>query len=282
MSGKRIVLLFILMGVLVGIILLLNTPTTSYGSVLNTGETGISILYAMFGPEIATDLGEIEGAWSNSTVAILVSDKPLSKDTYVKISNLAEKGGMVIYAGDYDSISVFLKEVGLDDAVVAERIYDPIVNSGGDKRRVIAISSYGTSLVLEPSYYFNPHHSKLMWVANSSQYSFVDTNGNGFYDIGEPIGSYVVVALIRIGKGGVLLISDPGVFTNKHVWENYAFLRNITSSASKIVIIQTPDALENNIDYLKISLHKYGVNRLLPLIIALIIVIGVWYAMEGE
>lgn len=282
MSGKRIITLFISIGMLAGVLLLLNTPSTSYGSVLNTGESGTSILYTMLSPEIATDPAEIEGAPPNSTVGILVSDKPLSRDTYVKISKLAEKGGSIIYAGDYDSISAFLRELGLDDAVVSRRIYDPVVNFGGDKRKIIATSPYGASLVLEPTHYFNPVHNRLVPVAISSPYSFVDVNENSYYDMGEPVGSYVVVALLRIGIGGVVLIPDPAALTNKYVWENYSFLKNITGSAGKIVFIQTPDTLENSIDYLKILLHKYEVNRFLPLVIAVIVVIGVWYAMEEK
>ena len=67
-------------------------------------------------------------------------------------------------------------------------------------------------------------------IAWSSSASFLDINGNGSWEQGEPKGPFVVAAEFRLGKGRLALVSDPSIIINAMVGRdnNYDLIRYLT------------------------------------------------------
>jgi len=64
-------------------------------------------------------------------------------------------------------------------------------------------------------------------IALSSSASFLDINENKILDKGEPKGPFVVATEVRLGKGTLVLVSDPSIIINVMVGkdDNYDFVR---------------------------------------------------------
>ena len=68
----------------------------------------------------------------------------------------------------------------------------------------------------------------------SSSFSFLDLNGSGIRDEGEPAGPLPVISQHRLGGGQVILIADPSLFINsmEALEGNRSFIRNIAATAT--------------------------------------------------
>lgn len=51
-------------------------------------------------------------------------------------------------------------------------------------------------------------------LVESSSYGYLDTNGNETFDLNETLRQYPVVTAERLGRGTVIVVSDPSVFIN--------------------------------------------------------------------
>ena len=81
-------------------------------------------------------------------------------------------------------------------------------------------------------------------IASSSQFSFLDLNGNGVGDEEEPTGPLPVAANIGVGEGCLILIADPSILINsmEDIDDNRDFLRDvieIRSPSARILLDQS-------------------------------------------
>jgi hypothetical protein len=80
-------------------------------------------------------------------------------------------------------------------------------------------------------------------LVTSSFMSWVDRNGNRRIDSSEPLGRQAVLARERIGKGEVIVLSDPGIFINAMyslggAWDNRKFITSLVTNTSPVLIDQ--------------------------------------------
>ncbi len=68
-------------------------------------------------------------------------------------------------------------------------------------------------------------------IARSSASSFLDANENSAFDEGEQKGPFPVAAVLRLGAGTVVLISDPSVVLNSTIsrFDNFAFVSSLSA-----------------------------------------------------
>jgi hypothetical protein len=74
--------------------------------------------------------------------------------------------------------------------------------------------------------------------------SWVDTDRDGRITKKEMLGKYTVLTHEKIGKGEVIVLSDPSIFINAmgtldETWENKKFIENLIRTDKKILIDQT-------------------------------------------
>lgn len=78
---------------------------------------------------------------------------------------------------------------------------------------------------------------------SSSFMSWIDRNGNGRIDGGEPLGRHTVLARERIGRGEILVLADPGVFINAmysrgDLADNRKYISFLATNTSPVLIDQ--------------------------------------------
>jgi hypothetical protein len=99
-------------------------------------------------------------------------------------------------------------------------------------------------------------------LAWSSSSSYLDVNGNGSQDEGEPAGPFVVAAEFPLGQGMVKLVADPSLITNTMVNrnDNSKFAALLTSSANPdgSLLLDRTHLNQSPLDVSKISLEKAG------------------------
>ncbi|MFB6150816.1 MAG: DUF4350 domain-containing protein [Haloarculaceae archaeon] len=75
-------------------------------------------------------------------------------------------------------------------------------------------------------------------LVNASGVAYLDGNGNGTLDAGEPLGPHPVATVESVGAGRVVVVSDPGAFTNAMLDRtgNRAFLAALFEGRSDVVL----------------------------------------------
>jgi len=144
------------------------------------------------------------------------------------------QGGTLVLADDYGYGNRVLEYLGLRARFSGEILLDPMSHYKNKWFPLVShiipspITSNTESLVLN-------HATCLTDVdpadvlALSSVLSFLDSNGNGSYDEGEPAGPLPVIACHNLGSGQIILISDPSIFINgmESIGSNHTLMENI-------------------------------------------------------
>ena len=150
-----------------------------------------------------------------------------------ELKEYLEEGGNLIIADDHGFGNPILSGLGVKARFHGNRIVDPLFNHGekgflvvNDIRPsplTVNVSSlklnYATSLDIDDG----------IVAANSSSFSFIDSNLNGIKDEGEETGPFPVVAHIGVGDGKLILVSDPSILINGMMEkaDNSEFLSNL-------------------------------------------------------
>ena len=127
-------------------------------------------------------------------------------------------------------------------------------------------------------------------IAWSSSASFLDLNEDGEHGPDEPEGPFAIAAEFRLGRGAVVVISDPSVMINTMVGRdnNYAFVRYLTrhGNGQKTVLIDRSHLAKAPLDVSKTRL--IGAREALSSpyallgITAAIFVMVSWYTLGKE
>jgi hypothetical protein len=96
-------------------------------------------------------------------------------------------------------------------------------------------------------------------LAWSSSSSFLDRNGNETRDKGEPQGPLPVAARQQLGKGEIILVSDPSIFINSMLGrgDNTQFIKNLigTDTPSGQILLDTSHLVKKPMDLIKTRLN---------------------------
>lgn len=279
MRSRVAVLLSTTVGVMLALVVLLSWPTNTPLSILNNNDEGLSTLYSQFNPIVVLDELSLRSVSPKSTLLLVATKRSLNHPTVRSLIEFAERGGIVIASVEVETVMHILASTPTTCIPRPYRVYDPILNVGGDKRLVKAfIPKANLTIVLESPYVFL-NCSSLEVYAVSSTFSYVDLNENGFYDTGDEVGSAVLGVSVAVGEGRIVLLASPTVFTNKYIGYNRGVLTHYTEKNIRIAIIQSAEVVGFNVEFLRIYLAGVGLTPVLPYVIALAIsgvVIYVW------
>lgn len=199
----------------------------------------------------------------NYVLLIIGPSKVFNQSDVESIKLFLERGGKVVIMDDFGTGNTLLEGLNLKLRLSGMVLRDPLfrdksselprVTEFGEDKSVKNVDfiqlNYATALeVADP---------RVSIVANSSLFSYLDLNLNGVYDKDEPLGPFPVIARSRLGKGGLLVVSDSSLFINWALSKegNAVFLNNVTED--KKVILLTSYWYPS-----KLSLAKILVNRL--------------------
>lgn len=144
------------------------------------------------------------------------------------------RGGTIVILEDYGSQGYILaRRLGLNVEPHPGILLDPLfyykdyplakVTFWGN---VTAYFNYGTA--------FRGYNGTC--IAYSSRFSFVDFNGNGVYDGGEPSGPLCVAVEARIGLGRLIVVADSSIAINSMFTLNTELLRSLLREGSTYIL----------------------------------------------
>lgn len=182
----------------------------------------------------------------SSLLAIIGPATQFSRDESLKIRGFMEAGGTVLLADDFGTGNSLLEHLSVPAKFSKKPLADLLYYSKTPSFPFIfdfALSSVTaniTALLLNrPSYLETGNLSQVTTLASSSPFSFIDVNGDNRPAPNETISSYPVVASTGVGTGLLVLVSDPGIFTNEmiHLYGNMQFFQNLLKMGNASLFI---------------------------------------------
>ena len=257
MKSLSIILLGLAASVFIIFGLTLATPPTDDFDLSNPNWNGLSKFNFRIEPVASLSFEELSPI--DSTLFLIGPSKPFSEAEALAIEAFLRRGGMVVLMDDYGSGNDLLAKLNVSVQFANIEVRD-LLFRGEDSRliKIVEVKPYAlnvSSLTLNcATALIGVRESEVL--ARSSPFSYLDENGNGLPDEGEPKGPFPVIAKIEYGEGALILISDSSLFINCMIDEgdNYALLRNLT--AYKRVFIDTSHWKPSRLTLFKAKLMK--------------------------
>ena len=150
------------------------------------------------------------------------------------LENYVSSGGKLVVLDDYGFGNHILEHLKIETRFTGNQLLDTLFNYENENfPKIVNFVSESTTSEIG-NLVFNhatslenvPQDNIIAW---SSYFSFLDENQNSEYDEGEPEGPFPVIANFQIGKGELVLISDPSILINSmlEMGDNRRFLENI-------------------------------------------------------
>ncbi|MEM2575715.1 MAG: DUF58 domain-containing protein [Sulfolobales archaeon] len=229
---------------------IVNIPTNTPYSPFNTGVNGVSKFTEYFCSNFIYSLSDVFKGFNGTIVVVLNNE--LQSSEYSVIEDLLSSGSTVVILDEYGYSNNLLKYLGLDALVVNHVVLDEVFKYGNREYPLLRLG--GTELNLTtygPTYIYVSDSSFV--VAETSKYSYIDLNGDGYYSLGESMKSYPVVVQFYVGRGRLVLISDLDVISNGLFDTNKLALIKLVGTPVYIVINHL---VLSNTDYLKYVLIR--------------------------
>ena len=213
---------------------------------------------------------------SLSLLAIIGPIANFSKSESSAIRAYTELGGTVLLADDFGSANSLLQELNIDARFAGEPLADlhyysrtpdfPLVGNFASS----PITSNVTTIVLNhPTYIEVGNESTVKVLAQSSPFSFVDLSGTGEPFPNETINSYTVMAVANIGKGMLVMVSDPSLFVNEMITilDNMRLFQNLLGIGGGLLLFDVAHLSKAPLTDLRVSLRQsiQSLGRSIPL-----------------
>jgi len=237
---------------------LILIPSRAFLSPLNTNSNGISIFVESYSPNILIEPISINEL-CKSVVFIPVA-RPLTLEEIKLIKNSARCNSTIVILDSTGSVPTAL---GMD-IVVGAKVIDEINDYGDrftpkiyvfnnlDKQKKIEIA------IREPRALLVGGIKTFEILFKSSNFSYIDINGNGFYDYGEPIGSTIVGIGMRYGNGTIIYIASSSLIMNSIINYNTMFLNNLTRDRNVFIYLGAIPI--DSFEKIRIALYSYSIG----------------------
>ncbi len=197
----------------------------------------------------ASPLASLSGLPSSpqGSALILIPYLDFTPAELEELQSFVTQGGMLVLADDYGFGNQILEYLGLKTRFSGQVLFDPLSNYKNKWFPRIShiisspITSNIESLILNHATCLTDVETDDI-LALSSQFSFLDLNGNESWDEGEPTGPLPVISGHSLGSGQLILISDPSIFINsmETIESNCDFIQNLADiTTSRLLIDQS-------------------------------------------
>lgn len=212
---------------------------------------------------VATEARDYEQANPDGTVVLLVGPESTSPEQRARLRTFLEGGGTVVVASqDPEIANPLLRTLGTDVRVDGDRLRDerahdasanfPLVTSVADHDYVAGAEgmalNHGTALTTDGEQIASPSDDGdgadgPRSLANSSEFSYYDRDGNEILGPEEELASRSVIAHERVGRGEVIAVADPSTFINVMLERqpNRAFVGGVLGAHDRLVLDQTDE-----------------------------------------
>ena len=234
--------------VLVGLLIGASVSSVSFG-LYNSRWNGASSLQEQADrvgahAEIARDTAVYGEAAPNATAAVILSpNEPYTDAEVEEIRRFVRDGGTLIVAEDFrehsnDLLAALGANARLDGRVLLDKQFNwqaptlPVATNVSNHTLVTNVSQ----LTLNHGTAVRPNGATVL--VSSSEFGFLDTNGNGDIDAGEQLGTYPVATVESVGQGRVVVVSDPSIAINAMLTRegNRVFVQSILAGHERVLL----------------------------------------------
>lgn len=186
---------------------------SSFGKLLyQSGEiTPVIVPYDSFGLEKM-----------NGTLIVVGPDVGFSAGEIKQVRAFLENGGTLLLADDFGTGNELLKGLGLPQRFSRKPVLSLIYSK--DYEFPVTGEILNPNLSTGVGYLVMDKPSTILHAGNPVVYT---TNASMF---GGRYGAFPIMDVVRYGRGNVIIISDPDIFTNSLFAQNEDFLRNLINS----------------------------------------------------
>lgn len=206
------------------------------------GTQDIVSVYAFAPLESLSDLP----VSARDAVLVIIPYLQFSAADLNAVSSFITGGGTVIVADDYGYGNQITEFLGLRARFSGRPLLDPVVNYKNQRfpkilhLRPSSLTTGIDELVLNHATALSEIEAGNI-LAQSSIFSFLDTDGDRTRQADEPAGLLPVISRHSLGKGNIILISDPSLLINSMgpLGDNDRLVQNIAAAGSTILLDQS-------------------------------------------
>ena len=264
--------------------LIIVLPVDSNYYVLSSSDMGHSELVNQNASWI-TSITPLRELNATRTLLVVARSRPLNIRELEQIVEFTSRGGIVVAYGFKDFTESLLRGLGFEVTYLGV-IRDPVFSKSNPLRVLVNLTEWNITLLLDSPYTFRVlsylSSVDLVFTAHTSMFSYIDENENNLYDIGESIGEFPVIYVVRVNSGLIVVVCARGVFTNSVLGDNIYWLEYL-ADRSRSTIIDQSEFRDNILAYFKLLIFSSrGISPLYVLLTSIIIVMVLYYVLYCE
>jgi hypothetical protein len=224
------------------------TSNTLEFSRYNTGWNGTSLFFSGLDRHRVTDIPDPAGLtpYENNTLLLIIAPERLpSVQETAAYRSFLERGNTILLADDFGSGNAILRGMGSRISILPGNL-SSLDRAYGDPYSVVVYNVTNVSLVGSLSAVVLNRAAPLEGgtpLLRTSFLSWTDTNGNERIDSDEALGTFSVMAHEKIGRGELVVLSDPSIFINSmqdvdEKYDNRKLIGNLVARQEPVLIDQ--------------------------------------------
>lgn len=194
--------------------------------------------------EDITNTSSLSGK-QNSTLLIIAPKKPYSAYELSDYRSYIQRGNIIILADDFGTGNDFLRGIGSSIRILPG-IVASVDRAYNDSYAIVSYPVFNHSLTRNVSSIVLDKGAALEGgepLIKTTLMSWIDADNNARITKKEMLGKYTVLTREHIGKGEIIVLSDPSIFINAmnsldDKWDNKIFIKNILALSNHLVIDQ--------------------------------------------
>lgn len=271
LAKSRAILLSTLLGVVVTLLVIASLPSDSPYSTANSGVGGLHRLHEELNARILYSLKDLNRYSAASNV--LISARRGEFENLMELKSFVEEGGIVIVYGSPGYVISLLKELDVN-ASFKGRVRDAVFGVGEPDYIVVNTTSRCGNVVLGAPYALEGVFESVF--AHSSMFSYIDLNGNGFYDLEEPLKQFPLGVNITMGNGYIIVLFAENFLDNNVLELNRQFLK--CAAEGRTALIDQSEIARSPLELLRLVLYKQGVHVYITLVLAFVLALVAYFA----
>jgi len=213
----------------------------------NVGWNGTSEFFDLQNRHTTEDITNISSlsGKQNSTLLIIAPKKPYSAHELSEYRSFIQRGNIIILVDDFGTGNDLLRGIGSSIRFLPG-IVASVDRAYNDSFAIVSYPVFDhpltknvSSLVLDKGAALEGGEPLI----KTTLMSWIDTDNNGRITKKELLGKYTILTHEHIGKGELIVLSDPSVFINgmngiDDKWDNRKFIKNILALSDHQLIDQ--------------------------------------------
>lgn len=229
-----------------------------------------------------------EGESSAETTAfVLQPSDPYEGQDLDRLREFLRGGGRLVVASDDPQTNALLEHLGASARLNGTTLRDELRHYNAPALPVAGnVSTHPLvadvrELTLNRGTAVEPNGARVL--ASTADLAYLDVDGDGELDEGDPLGSWPVVTVEPVGEGTLVVVGDQSIFTNAMLRRegNGQFLVNLVAGANRVLVDYSHRDPLPPLAYALVTLRNSSLHQFVVGASALLAVLA-WSRRSGE